>query len=91
MSKNDLKTRPIFHHSHDAIKAHTLICFMALMIGKFIEIKTGYSLQHVCDLLWQVQEVRLRDSIGKQERIALTPILDQLNSILDLLDLKNTH
>lgn len=45
MSKSDLQARPIFHHSHDAIRAHVLICFMALMIGKYIEIKTGHSLR----------------------------------------------
>src|SRR3989338_11585716 len=30
MSKTDLRTRPVFHFTHDAIKAHVLLCFMAL-------------------------------------------------------------
>ncbi len=34
ISKTDLKTRPIFHYSHDAIKAHVLLCFMATHDGK---------------------------------------------------------
>ena len=91
MSKSDLRTRPIFHHTHDAIKAHVLICFMALMIGKYIEIKTGHSLRRVRDLLWQVQEVHLRDPMTKQERIVRTAISSELEKALNLLGLKNTY
>jgi transposase len=91
MSKSDLRTRPIFHHSHDTIRAHVLICFMALMIGKFIEIKTGYSLRRIRDLLWQVQEVYLRDSVSGQERIALTPTPAELKKILDSFGFENAH
>ncbi len=91
MSKSDLRTRPIFHHSHDAIRAHILICFMALMIGKFIEIRTGYSLRRVRDLLWQVQEVHLRDPASNLERVALTPIPIELTQILDSLGIENPH
>jgi hypothetical protein len=91
MSKTDLRTRPIFHHSHDAIRAHILICFMALMTGKFIEIKTGHSLRRVRDLLWQVQEVHLCDPVSGQKRSVLTPVPIELEQILDRLKLKNTH
>lgn len=63
MSKSDLKTRPIFHYTHDAIRAHVLICFMALMMGKFLEIKTGLSLRRIRDVLWNVQEAHIEDSL----------------------------
>lgn len=67
MSKTDLKTRPIFHYTHDAIKAHVLLCFMALMVGKFLEIKTGLSLRHIRDILWNVHEAHIKDTLsGKQ-------------------------
>lgn len=67
ISKTDLKTRPIFHHAHDAIQAHVLLCFMALMMGKFIEIKTGLSMQRARDILWNVHEVHIQDELtGKQ-------------------------
>lgn len=40
---------------------------MALMIGKFLEIKTGLSLRRVRDILWNVHEVHIKDSLtGKQ-------------------------
>lgn len=91
MSKNDLKARPIFHYTHDAIRAHLLICFMALMIGKYIEIKSGRSLRYVRDLLWQVQEVRLHDPHSGKKGIARSPIPTELAQILKWLDLEITH
>lgn len=67
VSKTDLRARPIFHHTHDAIRAHVLLCFIALMIGKFLEIKTGLSLRGIRDILWDVQEAHIEDSLtGKQ-------------------------
>lgn len=79
MSKSDLKTRPIFHYTHDAIKAHVLLCFMALMMGKFLEIKTGMSLRNVRDILWNVHEVQIQDSLtGKT--ISLQNNLDKFNN-----------
>jgi len=67
ISKTDLKTRPIFHYAHDAIRAHVLLCFMALMIGKFLEIKTGISLQRIRDILWNIHEAHIEDTLtGKR-------------------------
>lgn len=63
MSKTDLKTRPIFHYVHDAIKAHVLLCFMGLMMGRFLEIKTGLSLRKIRDILWNIQEANITDSL----------------------------
>jgi len=63
MSKTDLKTRPIFHYTHEAIQAHVLLCFMALMMGKFLEIKTRLSLQRVRDILWSVHEAHIKDAL----------------------------
>lgn len=76
MSKTDLKTRPIFHHTHEAVKAHVLICFMALMMGKFLEIKTGLSLRRIRDILWNVHEAHIEDKLtGK--KIKLQTNLDE--------------
>ena len=93
MSKSDLKTRPVFHYTHDAIRAHVLICFMALMIGKYIEIKSGASIRRFRDLIWQVQEVHLRDRLSGLERILRTPIPLELKQIFDSLNLgiENTY
>ena len=61
MTKSDLRTRPIFHYTQDAIRAHMLICFMALMMGKLLEIKTGLSLRRIRNALWKVHEAHMRD------------------------------
>lgn len=78
MSKTDLKTRPIFHYNHDAIRAHVLLCFMALMMGKFLELKTGLSLRRIRDILWKVHEVYIEDTLTKK-RIKLQSNLEDFN------------
>ena len=62
MSKSDLRARPIFHFTEDSIRAHVLICFVALMVGKLLENKTGKSLRRIRDMIWSVQTVHARDS-----------------------------
>lgn len=91
ISKTDLKARPIFHHSHDAIRAHIIVCFMALMIGKFVEIKTGLSVRSVRDMLWQVHDIKLRDPFSGKERLVRTSMTPELKQILNSLEIKNTH
>lgn len=76
MSKTDLKTRLIFHYMHDAIKAHILLCFMGLMMGKFLEIKTGLSLRRIRDILWNVQEAHIKDSLTEKCIILQTNMKD---------------
>lgn len=83
MSKTDLKTRPIFHYTHDAVKAHVLLCFMALMMGKFLEIKTGLSLRRVRDILWDVHEAHIEDSLTGEKIILKTNLKNYLDSGLD--------
>ena len=69
MSKSDLKARPIFHHTQEAIRSHILLCFMALMMGKYLEIKTGRSLRQIRDELWQVHEANIRDELTGEVHI----------------------
>lgn len=80
ISKTDLKTRPIFHYEHDAIKAHVLLCFMALMMGKFLEIKTGLSLQRVRDILWNVHEAHIEDTLTGKRITLQTNLTEYLDS-----------
>jgi transposase len=83
MSKTDLKTRPIFHHMHEAIKAHILICFMALMMGKFLEIKTGLSLRKIRDIIWNVHEAHIEDELTGEKFILRTNLNDYRKSGLN--------
>jgi transposase len=49
ISKSDLQTRPIFHYKEEPIKLHILICFMALVVSKHIELKTEISIRKFVD------------------------------------------
>jgi len=75
--------------SHDAVKTHVLLCFMALMLGKFLEIKSGLSLRHIRDILWNVHEAHIEDTLtGK--RIAIQSNLEEFNkSDLSKVDLSH--
>jgi transposase len=82
MSKSDLKARPIYHHTQESIRAHLLICFMALMMGKYSEIKTGLSLRKIRDELWQVQEAHLRNTLTGDLHTFRTDISPTMHTIL---------
>ena len=49
ISKSDLQTRPVFHYKEQPIKLHILICFMALLISKHIDLKAGVSVRKFLD------------------------------------------
>ena len=92
ISKTDLKARPIFHHTQEAIKAHVLVCFMALMMGKYLEIKTSQSLKQVRDQLWKVHEAHLRDEQTGKVHVLRTNTTAWAESALGkLLNAEFTH
>lgn len=45
--KTDFSARPVFVQREDRIKAHFLICFLSLVIFRFLEKKLGY--KYTCD------------------------------------------
>lgn len=58
--------KPRLHRTQDAVKAHVLICFVALSIGKYMELQTGLSLRRMVDLLWSVTEAHILDTATKE-------------------------
>lgn len=82
ISKSDLKTRPIFHNKQQAIEAHILICFMALALAKYIEIKTNKSIRFVTKELKKVTDARIYDQINKKEFVMRSEISESLKEIL---------
>lgn len=89
VSKSDLQARPIFHQTHQAIKAHVLLCFMALITGKFLEIKTGLSIKRIRDILWNVHEAHIEDSLSKKTITLQTNLDDFKNTTLAKLFLSH--
>ena len=66
IAKSDLQARPIYHRNTDTIKAHLLICFMALSIAKFIELKSDLSLKRAIRLLQTVKDVKVRNKLTNE-------------------------
>lgn len=85
MSKSELGTRPIFHRTQDAIRAHILICFMGLMMGKYLEINTGRSLCQIRKELWKVHEAHILDQQTGEVHVMQMDVCNFVESLLDNL------
>jgi transposase len=86
ISKNDLETRPIFHFKEEPIKLHLLICFMALVLSKHIELRTNHSIKYFLDECKKVTDARIYNQLTQKEitmRVkkskAISEILSKLN------------
>lgn len=74
VSKSDLQARPIFHFKEEPIKLHILICFMALVISKHIEIKVGISIRKFIDEAKKTVDVQILNQMtGKTVSIKAEP------------------
>ena len=82
MSKFDLQTRPIYHQKQGAIKAHVLICFVALLAEKYLETTTKLSLREIRFLVWNITETHIQDRLTKQTFVFMSPTKEILNSQL---------
>lgn len=82
MAKSDLASRPIFHHQEDAVRAHVLICFVALVIGKYVEIKSGMPLKRFRDALWGVTDAQLYEKTTKEMITLRSPVSDELKKLV---------
>lgn len=85
ISKNDLKTRPIFHFKEEPIKLHLLICFMALAASKHIELKAKTSIRAFLTECKKVTDARLINKVTKKEIRMRAEISPQLHRMLDKL------
>lgn len=87
MAKSDLVTRPIFHYKKEAVQAHMLICFMALAVGKYLELTTGMSLRHIVELLRSVTDATIVDGLTKQTTILRSELSDEIKTFLEKLEM----
>lgn len=88
ISKSDLKTRPIFHYKEEPIKLHLLICFMALVLSKHIELQAQTSIRNFIHQSKKITDARLLNTLtGKEIRIRAkqTPEILKILEKLDLL------
>lgn len=87
VAKSDLQVRPIFHFKQEAIKSHILICFLALAISKYIEIKTGKSIKYMVHLLKQITDAKIQNTITGEIIIMRSEISAEVKGLLVKLGL----
>ncbi len=83
ISKTDLKARPMFHHTRDAIEAHLTIVFAALAISRYLHATTGLSVRKILHTLKPLQQVTVR--VAGHDHIARDPLSPAAQAILDAL------
>ncbi len=83
MSKTDLRARPMFHHTRDAIEAHLTIVFVALAVARHLQEATGLSIRKIVHTLRPLQQISVR--IAGHDHIAHDPLTPQAEHILHAL------
>ncbi len=85
IAKSDLAMRPIYHFKKQTIEAHVLICFMALAVCKYMELKTQRSTKKIVKLLKSVTDARLKNLITNEEIILRSEATEELQQLLKAL------
>ena len=81
MSKSDLKARPIFHHTRDAIEAHLTVVFAALAVSRRIQARTGVSIKRFLMTLRPIKTGKLR--IAGRVRIVEPVVPPEIRSLIN--------
>ena len=84
MSKTDLRARPMFHHTKDAIEAHLTIVFAALAVARYLQDATGMSIKKIIRTLRPLQQITVR--IAGHEHLAEDPLSPLAQDILEALN-----
>jgi hypothetical protein len=75
-SFRDMKTiielRPVYHRLDQRIQAHVLLCWLALLLVRVAERRTGQTWQHINTQLSRVHQVRLQGPDG--QALQTTPL-----------------
>lgn len=85
ISKSDLLIRPMFHFKQQMIEVHILICFMALAVYKYMELKTGRSIKSNLKLLISVTDAKIVNTLSGEQFILRSPINDEIQRVLKQL------
>jgi hypothetical protein len=85
MSKTDLRARPMFHHTRDAIEAHLTVVFTALAVARYLQAETGVSIGRIVKTLRPLQEISL--TIAGHPHTAADPHTVEAAAILTSLEL----
>ena len=89
ISKHDLQTRPVFHYKEQPIKLHLLICFMALVVAKHIELQANISIKKFVSEAKKITDARLLNTLSKKEIKIRTQIPTEFAKIIRKLNLSH--
>ena len=87
ISKNDLQTRPIYHFKEEPIKLHMLMCFMALVTSKHIELQTNLSIKKFIQEAKKITDARIINKVTKNEIRMRVSLNDRITEIIRKLNL----
>ena len=89
MSKHDLRARPVFHHTRDAIEAHLTVVMAALAIARHLQDTTGISIKRIIRALKPLQEITI--NLNGHHLTAADPLTPQAEDILTALNIPTGH
>ena len=87
VAKSDLRSRPVFHFKQEPVRLHILVCFIALVISKHIEIQAGVSINRFVKECKKITDARILDTLTQKEtslRVKPTQSLERMIRKLDL-------
>ena len=82
--KGTLRNRPVFHRLDERIRAHVLICWLALLLVRIAERHTDQTWRRARTELERIKLVTLTGQAGTVQQT--TPLTDQQRHILGALD-----
>lgn len=85
IAKSDLAIRPVYHFKKQTIEAHVLICFLALAICRYLELKTQQSTKKIVKLLKGVTDARLKNLLTDEEIVLRSPESAEVKQLLKTL------
>jgi len=89
IAKSDLSMRPIYHFKKQTVEAHILICFMALAVCKYMELKTGRSTKAIIKMLKKITDARLLNTLTNEEIIIRSDVPEEIQQLLKTLSLSH--
>ena len=89
MSKHDLRARPVFHHTRDAIEAHLTVVMASLAIARHLQDTTGISIKRIIRALKPLQEITI--NLNGHHLTAADPLTPETEKILTALNIPTGH
>jgi hypothetical protein len=83
MSKTDLRARPMFVRTRDAIEAHLTAVFTALAVSREVQQRTGLAIRNV---IRQLRPLRSASILSNGTEQTLPPVVpDEQQALLDAI------